>query len=99
MGKAKVKLVQQLEAADQKVQVIAEKTLEGTTQSRPLAELWRLHIEQSRRSEADKGQSNPQPEAAHAPQRVGEPRRGLTGYRQLLCGSAVAGIGSLGAES
>jgi len=55
LNAANVKLAQQLEAAYQKVQVIAEKTVEGTSQSRSLAELQKLLIEQSRKSAADKG--------------------------------------------
>jgi hypothetical protein len=50
---ANVKLAQQLETAYQKVQIIAEKTVEGTSQSRSLADLQKLLIEQSRKS-ADK---------------------------------------------
>ena len=44
-----------LEAAYQKVQIIAEKTVEGTSQSRSLAELQKLLIEQSRKSTTEKG--------------------------------------------
>ncbi len=51
---ANAKLAQQLEAAYQKVQVIAEKTVEGTSQSRSLAELQKLLIEQSRKGAGDK---------------------------------------------
>lgn len=51
---ANAKLAQQLEAAYQKVQVIAEKTVEGTSQSRSLAELQKLLIEQSRKGAGEK---------------------------------------------
>lgn len=47
---ANMKLAQQLEAAYQKVQDIAEKTVEGTSQSKSLADLQKLLIEQSRKS-------------------------------------------------
>jgi hypothetical protein len=47
---ANLKLAQQLDAAYQKVQDIAEKTVEGTSQSKSLADLQRLLIEQSRKS-------------------------------------------------
>ncbi len=47
---ANMKLAQQLDAAYQKVQVIAEKTVEGTSQSKSLADLQKLLIEQSRKS-------------------------------------------------
>ena len=46
---------QQLEAAYQKVQDIAEKTVEGTSQSKSLADLQKLLIEQSRKSAGEKG--------------------------------------------
>ena len=49
------KLAQQLEAAYQKVQDIAEKTVEGTSQSKSLADLQKLLIEQSRKGTGDKG--------------------------------------------
>jgi hypothetical protein len=55
LNAANVKLSQQLEAAYQKVQIIAEKTVEGTSQSKSLAELQKLLIEQSRKGAADKG--------------------------------------------
>jgi hypothetical protein len=48
------KLAQQLEAAYQKVQDIAEKTVEGTSQTRSLAELQKLLIEQSRKGSSEK---------------------------------------------
>jgi hypothetical protein len=47
---ANMKLAQQLEAAYQKVQDIAEKTVEGTSQSKSLADLQKLLIEQSRKT-------------------------------------------------
>ena len=47
---ANMKLAQQLEAASQKVQDIAEKTVEGTSQSKSLADLQKLLIEQSRKA-------------------------------------------------
>jgi hypothetical protein len=47
---ANAKLAQQLEAAYQKVQDIAEKTVEGTSQSKSLADLQKLFIEQSRKT-------------------------------------------------
>ena len=47
---ANMKLAQQLEAAYQKVQDIAEKTVEGTSQSKSLADLQKLLIEQSRKA-------------------------------------------------
>jgi hypothetical protein len=52
---ANTKLAQQLEAAYQKVQEIAEKTVEGSSQAKSLADLQRLLIEQGRKSGADKG--------------------------------------------
>ena len=52
---ANTKLAQQLEAAYQKVQDIAEKTVEGTSQSKSLADLQKLLIEQSRKSTGEKG--------------------------------------------
>lgn len=55
LNAANAKLAQQLEAAYQKVQVIAEKTVEGTSQSKSLADLQKLLIEQSRKGTADKG--------------------------------------------
>ena len=48
------KLAQQLEAAYQKVQDIAEKTVEGSSQSKSLADLQRLLVEQSRKGAAEK---------------------------------------------
>jgi hypothetical protein len=52
---ANTKLAQQLEAAYQKVQEIAQKTVEGTSQSRSLADLQKLLLEQGRKGTADKG--------------------------------------------
>jgi len=54
LNAANAKLAQQLESAYQKVQVIAEKTVEGTSQSRSLADLQKLLIEQSRKGTGDK---------------------------------------------
>ena len=54
LNAANAKLAQQLEAAYQKVQVIAEKTVEGTSQSRLLADLQKLFVEQSRKGTGDK---------------------------------------------
>ena len=54
LNTANAKLAQQLEAAYQKVQVIAEKTVEGTSQSRLLADLQKLFVEQSRKGTGDK---------------------------------------------
>jgi hypothetical protein len=51
---ANAKLAQQLEAAYQKVQDIAQKTVEGTSQSRSLADLQKLLIEQSRKGTGEK---------------------------------------------
>ena len=51
---ANAKLAQQLEAAYQKVQDIAEKTVEGTSQSKSLADLQKLLIEQSRKGREEK---------------------------------------------
>ncbi|MGH7973694.1 MAG: hypothetical protein ACREIC_33670, partial [Limisphaerales bacterium] len=48
------KLAQQLEAAYQKVQDIAEKTVEGSSQARSLAELQKLLIEQGRKNREEK---------------------------------------------
>ena len=48
------KLAQQLEAAYQKVQDIAEKTVEGTSQSKSLADLQKLLVEQSRKGREEK---------------------------------------------
>ena len=52
---ANLKLAQQLEAAYQKVQDIAEKTVEGSSQAKSLADLQKLLLEQTRKSNADKG--------------------------------------------
>jgi hypothetical protein len=52
---ANSKLAQQLEAAYQKVQDIAEKTVEGSSQARSLAELQKLLIEQGRKNREEKG--------------------------------------------
>jgi hypothetical protein len=52
---ANAKLAQQLEAAYQKVQDIAEKTVEGTSQAKTLADLQKLLVEQSRKGGAEKG--------------------------------------------
>jgi len=52
---ANSKLVQQLEAAYQKVQEIAQKTVEGSSQAKSLADLQKLLIEQSRKGGAEKG--------------------------------------------
>jgi len=51
---ANAKLAQQLEAAYQKVQDIAEKTVEGTSQSKSLADLQKLLVEQSRKGREEK---------------------------------------------
>ena len=48
------KLSRQLEAAYQKVQEIAEKTVESTAQAKAFADLQKLLVEQSRKSGADK---------------------------------------------
>ena len=48
------KLAQQLEAAYQKVQDIAEKTVEGTSQAKSYAELQKLFIEQTRKGREEK---------------------------------------------
>jgi len=50
LNAANAKLAQQLESAYQKVQDIAEKTVDGTSQSKSLADLQKLLIEQSRKS-------------------------------------------------
>jgi hypothetical protein len=52
---ANSKLAQQLEAAYQKVQDIAQKAIEDSSQSKSLADLQKLLIEQSRKSGPDKG--------------------------------------------
>ena len=51
---ANTKLAQQLEAAYQKVQIIAEKTVEGSSQARSLAELQKLLVEQGRKAAPEK---------------------------------------------
>jgi len=51
---ANTKLAQQLEAAYQKVQDIAEKTVEGTSQAKSLADLQKLLIEQGRKGREEK---------------------------------------------
>jgi len=48
------KLAQQLEGAYQKVQDIAEKTVEGASQSKSLAELQKLLLDQSRKGREEK---------------------------------------------
>jgi hypothetical protein len=48
------KLAQQLEAAYQKVQDIAEKTVEGASQAKALAELQKLLLDQSRKGREEK---------------------------------------------
>ena len=50
LNAANIKLAQQLEAAYQKVQDIAEKTVEGTSQAKSLADLQKLFVEQSRKA-------------------------------------------------
>jgi hypothetical protein len=50
-----VKLAGQLEAAYQKVQEIAEKAIEGSSQAKSLADLQKLLAEQGRKSPAEKG--------------------------------------------
>jgi hypothetical protein len=52
---ANAKLALQLEAAYQKVQDIAEKTVEGSSQAKTLADLQKLLVEQSRKGGAEKG--------------------------------------------
>jgi hypothetical protein len=49
-----IKLSQQLEAAYQKVQDIAEKTVEGASQSKALAELQKLLLDQGRKGREEK---------------------------------------------
>jgi hypothetical protein len=49
LNMANMKLAQQLEAAYQKVQDIAEKTVDGTSQSKALGDLQKLLVEQSRK--------------------------------------------------
>ncbi|HEY5911517.1 MAG TPA: hypothetical protein VJA21_13035 [Verrucomicrobiae bacterium] len=51
---ANSKLAQQLEAAYQKVQEIAEKTVEGTSQAKSFADLQRLIVEQGRKAGSEK---------------------------------------------
>lgn len=51
---ASTRLAQQLEAAYQKVQDIAEKTVEGASQSKSLAELQKLLLDQGRKNRDDK---------------------------------------------
>ncbi len=51
---ANAKLAQQLEAAYQKVQEIAEKTVEGTSQYKSFSELQRLLLEQGRKGPIEK---------------------------------------------
>jgi hypothetical protein len=51
---ANLKLNQQLEGAYQKVQVIAEKTVEGASQSKALAELQKFLLEQGRKGREEK---------------------------------------------
>jgi hypothetical protein len=51
---ANARLSQQLEAAYQKVQDIAEKTVEGSSQSRSLADLQKLFFEQNRKGRDEK---------------------------------------------
>jgi len=51
---ANTKLAQQLEAAYQKVQGIAEKTVEGASQSKALGELQKLLIDQGRKGREEK---------------------------------------------
>lgn len=51
---ANSKLAQQLEAAYQKVQEIAEKTVEGASQSKSYAELQKLFLDQSRKAREEK---------------------------------------------
>ena len=52
---ANSKLAQQLEGAYQKVQEIAEKTVESASQSKSLADLQKLLIDQSRKGPGEKG--------------------------------------------
>ena len=49
------KLSKQLESAYQKVQEIAEKAIEGSSQSKSLADLQKLLAEQGRKTSAEKG--------------------------------------------
>jgi hypothetical protein len=54
LGSANARLAQQLEVAYQKVQEIAEKTVESTSQSKSLAELQKLLVEQGRKGSSEK---------------------------------------------
>jgi Fe-S oxidoreductase len=54
LGERNARLTQQLDAAYQKVQEIAEKAIEGSSQSKSYAELQKLLSEQSRRPAPDK---------------------------------------------
>jgi hypothetical protein len=49
------KLAKQLEAAYQKVQEIAEKAIEGSSQAKSLADLQKLLAEQARKAPAERG--------------------------------------------
>ena len=51
---ANMKLAQQMEAAYQKVQDIAEKTVEGISQAKSLGELQKLLVEQGRKGQGEK---------------------------------------------
>jgi len=51
---ANLKLAQQIEAAYQKVQDIAEKTVDGISQAKSLGDLQKLLVEQSRQNQGDK---------------------------------------------
>jgi len=51
---ANAKLAQQLETAYQKVQEIAEKTVESTSQAKSLVELQKMLIDQSRKGTGEK---------------------------------------------
>jgi hypothetical protein len=51
---ANMKLAQQIEAAYQKVQDIAEKTVDGISQAKSLGDLQKLLVEQSRKGQAEK---------------------------------------------
>jgi len=51
---ANIKLAQQIEAAYQKVQDIAEKTVDGISQAKSLGDLQKLLVEQSRKGPGDK---------------------------------------------
>ena len=54
MAEQNAKLSRQLEAAYQKVQEIAEKTVESTAHAKAFADLQKLLVEQSRKPGADK---------------------------------------------